>query len=137
MLLLDTHAWLWATDGAPRLGRKASRLIDRAAAAGRLRLSVVSVFEVAALCAKRRVTVRPTVEEWIAAALDTDGLRVAEVTAAIALDAGRIPPSDLADPMDRIIAATARRLDASVVTADRALLLFAEANDLKFVDASR
>lgn len=137
MLLLDTHVWVWAIEPSSRLGRKAGRQIEQAASREQLRVSAVSVFEVSMLSAMGRLRLAVPVNEWVEGALDTPGIRLAEITTAIAVDAGQISRTVLADPMDRILAATARRLDASLVTADRALLAFAKTNHLVVVDASQ
>ncbi len=136
MLLLDTHVWLWAVSPSSRIGRKASRMIEQAAARDQLRVSAASVFEVSMLMASGRVRLSVPANEWVDGALGTPGIRLAELTIAIAVDAGQISRTVLADPMDRILAATARRLDASLVTADRALLAFAKATHLRAVNAA-
>ena len=43
----------------------------------------------------------------------------------IAIDAGSIPRDALADPLDRLLVATARRLDATFLTGDRRILEYA------------
>ncbi len=135
MLLLDTHVWLWAVGLSPQLGRKATRLIEQAAARDQLRVSAASVFEVSMLTTSGRMHLAVPVHEWVGAALDTPGIKLAELTAPIAVDAGQIPREVLPDPMDRVLAATARRLGASLVTADRALLAYATATRIAAVDA--
>ncbi len=138
MLLLDTHVWIWATvEHGSRTGPKTRRLLDRAASRDQLRVSVVSAFEVSSLCAAGRMSFTLPATEWIEAGLALPGVRLAELTRVIAVDAGQIPRSALADPFDRLLAATARRLDASLVTVDRALLEFAKATGLKAVNAAQ
>lgn len=138
MLLLDTHVWIWAAGEMPsRLGRKTMRLIDQAAARDQLRVAVVSLVEVSAGAASGRINLAVPVHEWVEAALDRPGIRLAELTTSIAIEAGQIPRTALADPFDRVLAATARRLDAKLVTVDRALLEFAKATGLKAVDAAQ
>lgn len=137
MLLLDTHVWLWVVGPLPRVGRKVGRLIEQAAAREQLRVSTASVFELSMLTVSGRIRLSVPVNEWVEGALGTPGIRLAELTTAIAVDAGQIPRAALADPMDRILAATARRLDASLVTADRALLAFAKATHLRAVNATQ
>ncbi len=121
----------------PRLGRKASRLIDQAAARDQLRVAVISLVEVSTGAASGRIHLAVPVHEWVETALDMPGIRLAELTTSIAIEAGQIPRTALADPFDRVLAATARRLDAKLVTADRALLAFAKATGLKAVDAAQ
>ena len=137
MVLIDTHVWIWATENGPKLGRKATHRIRQASLKDLLRVSAASVFEVSMLTASGRIRLSLPVHEWVEAALAEPGIRLAELTTAVALDAGQISRSALADPMDRILAATARRLDASLVTADRALLAFAKATHLRAVDAAQ
>jgi PIN domain nuclease of toxin-antitoxin system len=52
-------------------------------------------------------------------------VRVAELTPAVAIDAGAIPRTALADPLDRLLVATARQLDATLLTSDLQILAYA------------
>ena len=57
LLLLDTHSWLWAQLGlADRLSRAAKAAVDAAADGGRLRVSVISVWELAMLEKRGRIS---------------------------------------------------------------------------------
>jgi len=136
VLLFDTHVWLWSVeDDGRRLGRSSRRLIARAGAQGALRVSPVSLFEVTTLHINGRVHFNRSLEQWI-----RDGLqhvRVAELTPDTAIDAGHIPRTALPDPMDRLIVATARHMDATLLTADRAILTYARAGHVRVHDASR
>jgi PIN domain nuclease of toxin-antitoxin system len=87
----------------------------------------MAIFELAALCTLGRVRLARSLDQWVRDALDTAGVRVAELTPAIALDAGAIPRSVLADPLDRLLVATARQLDAVFLTSDRRILDYASA----------
>ena len=73
-----------------------------------------------------RIKIAGDLLEWIHDALDALSAVVASLEPAIAIDAVELP-WDHADPSDRIIVATARRLGASLVTADTAILDFARA----------
>lgn len=139
MLLLDTHAWIWSVEGdTKRIGRRARRLIERAAAHDRIRVSPATVFEVTALSQAGRLRLTRTLEQWMAQALDVPGLRVAELTVGIAIDAGHIPRTALADPLDRLLVATARGVNATFLTADRPILTYAaETGALRVADASK
>lgn len=139
MFLLDTHAWVWSVEGdVKRIGPKARRALERAAARDQIRVSPASVFEITALCLSGRLHFAQSAEQWITEALSTPGLRVAELTVPIAIDAGHIPRTALADPMDRLLVATARRLDAALLTADHVMLAYASDNrGVRVVDASR
>ena len=91
MLLLDTHVWIWAVDGnARRLGRRARRLLSRAESQDVVRVSTVTLFELTALHTLGRVRLTRTPEQWIRESLNVSGVRIAELTPAIAIDAGAI-----------------------------------------------
>ena len=126
MLLLDTHVWIWAVDGNERrLGRRARRLLSRAESQGMVRVSPVTLFELTALHTLGRVRLTRTPEQWIRESLNVSGVRIAELTPAIAVDAGAIPRTALADPLDRLLLATARQLDAAFLTSDTRILDYA------------
>jgi PIN domain nuclease of toxin-antitoxin system len=52
-------------------------------------------------------------------------VRLAELTRSITVDAGFIPRAALADPLDRLLVATARQFGATFLTADRGVLAYA------------
>jgi len=126
VLLLDTHAFIWICEGdVRRVGPRARGLVRKAAARDALRVSAVSLFEVVALHVAGRLRLNHPVEGWLDEALSVAGIRTTEVAREIAVDAGFIAREALADPVDRIVAATARHLDATLLTADEAVLVYA------------
>jgi PIN domain nuclease of toxin-antitoxin system len=126
VLLLDTHVWVWSVEGdVRRIGRRTRQLLLRAQARDAIRVSPVTVFEVGALHTLGRIRLTLAVDQWVRQSLDAPGIRIAEVTPPVALDAGHIPRSALADPLDRLLVATARHLAATFVTADEGVLEYA------------
>ena len=92
LLLLDTHAWVWSVAGdTRRVGRRARQLIARAEAQDAIRVSSATVFEVAALHTAGRLRLARSPEQWVRDALGVAGVRLAPLSADIALDAGIIP----------------------------------------------
>jgi PIN domain nuclease of toxin-antitoxin system len=139
VLLLDTHVLIWTMVGdARRLGRRTRALLTRAEARGELRISALTLFEITALHTLGRLTLTIPPERWIRDALDVAGIRVAELSYDAAVDAGSIPRSALEDPIDRLLVATARRLDANFLTGDSRILNYASAqSNLRVHDAGR
>jgi PIN domain nuclease of toxin-antitoxin system len=125
MLVLDTHALIWAHMGI-RIPKNVEKRIASAGKDSELFVSAITPWEIALGARKGRIKIAGDVLEWIQEALDALSAMVASLEPAIAVDA-----VDLAwehtDPSDRIIVATARRLGASLVTADTAILEYAEA----------
>ncbi len=130
-LLLDTHYWIWWQLEPERLGDAQRQAIREAVESEHLLVSVISVWELAVLLSKRRVELDRPCEEWVRTALDLPGVRLAPLTVEIAIDSTRL---DLhRDPADRILVATARRLGARLLTADRRLLEYGAKHRLPIV----
>ena len=138
MLLLDTHVWVWSVEGdVRRVGRRARQLLSRAESQEALRISPATVFEVTALHTAGRLRLARLPEQWIRQALEVGSVRIAALSPAIAIDAGHIPRTALADPLDRLLVATARQLDATFLTSDARILDYAsETGNVRVYDAS-
>jgi PIN domain nuclease of toxin-antitoxin system len=131
-VLLDTHIWIWLQAGGGKpLGRDTRDAIRRAANGGRLLLSAISVWELGMLEAKGRVKLHLPCSDWVAKALATPGLTLVQLTPQIAIESSRLPGSLQSDPADRIIAATARCMGASLVTFDEKLRSYAQDGHLR------
>jgi PIN domain nuclease of toxin-antitoxin system len=137
VVLLDTHVWLWSVHGDKgRIGRRTRQVLSRAESRDAIRVSVATLFEVTALHALARIRLTRSPEQWIRESFETTGIRIAEMSTAIAIDAGGIPRSALADPLDRILVATARHLDATFLTSDARILDYgSKTGDLRVHDA--
>jgi PIN domain nuclease of toxin-antitoxin system len=126
VVLFDTHAWIWAVEGdTRRVGPRSRRLIAQAEARQAIRVSPATLFEIVALHTAGRLRLAEPAEQWIRSSLDRSGARLAELTRSVAIDAGFIPRTALADPLDRLLVATARQFGATFLTADTAVLAYA------------
>ena len=125
-ILLDTHYWVWMSDASlGELKPRERRVIADSASKGELLVSVISVWELALLEAKGRLVLDSPCHVWVSKALSAPGLSLAPLTPEIAVDASRLPGEFHGDPADRIIAATARRLEARLLTRDQRLREYA------------
>jgi PIN domain nuclease of toxin-antitoxin system len=116
--VLDTHAWIWWTDGDPRLSDVAAAEID---SSEELVVSAISAWEVATLERLGRLKLAPDTRVWVRRALAQPRVASVPVSANVALTAGSLLPPFPGDPADRIIFATAMEQGARLVTADRRL----------------
>ena len=126
-LLLDTHVWLWLVNGDPVLGADALAAIERAAAAGSVLIAAISVWEVAMLKAKGRIVLAKPCAQWVREALSAPGLSLTPLTPEIAVESCQLPGSFHDDPADRLIVATARVADATLVTKDERIFAYGAA----------
>jgi len=129
-LLLDTHLWIWLNEGVPELSDDVIRRIDRAAAHGQAFVSVMSVWEVSLLQAKQRVVLGLALPAWVERAL-APPISLATLTPVIARECHHLPGPLHNDPVDRILVATARIEDLTLVTRDRAILGYAAQGHLR------
>jgi PIN domain nuclease of toxin-antitoxin system len=116
-LLLDTHIWLWSLQDPRRLGKRTQQELRNPN--NELWLSPISTWEALMLQQKGLVHLPADMDEWVTRA--TAPFREAPLTHEIAAVARRLPISQR-DPADRVLAATARVLDLTLVTADASLL---------------
>src|SRR5205085_989335 len=96
--------------------------IEEAGARGNLLLCSISIWELAMLVAKGRITLQTPLLEWVREALKTPGLSLVHLTPEIAVESTRLPGSFHGDPADRIIVASARETGSMILTRDRGIL---------------
>jgi PIN domain nuclease of toxin-antitoxin system len=119
-LLLDTHIWIWSKLDPKRLGKRATEELSNAS--NELWLSPISVWEALTLMQKGRIRVENPFA-WVERA--GEQLREAPLTREI-VSTGLALPLPHADPADRFLAATAKVLKLTLVTADQRLLGLAD-----------
>lgn len=132
-LVLDTHVWLWL------VSEKVENLSDASqgaiAAAERIGISAVSVWEVGMLEAKGRIQLHKNCLDWVREALSAPKVALIPLTPEIAIESSRLPGAMHGDPSDRILAATTRLEGASLVTKDRQLQRYGQQSLLSVIEA--
>lgn len=118
-LLLDTHIWVSMLLEPKRVSRKVQAHLDRAT--NELWLSPLSSFEVLNLCAKGKLRLRPSPERWIEDAWKDRPFREAPLTQYVVMCTPDVVLPHR-DPVDNLLAATARAYGLTLVTADEAML---------------
>lgn len=136
VLVLDTHVWIWLLEGSESdLSDATVDLIEAAGGRSELAVSAISVWEVAMLETKGRLTLSRPLDEWVSRALAAPGIRLAELTPAVALESSRLPGEPHGDPADRILLATTRILGATLVTCDDRILAYGADGHVRVRDA--
>jgi PIN domain nuclease of toxin-antitoxin system len=116
-LLLDTHIWLWSLSDPDRLTPKVRRALEKAG--HELWLSPISTWEVVQLLQKKRIRIEGHFEAWLPRALGSFHEAVLSHDVAAAVADVHLPQGD---PADRLLIATARVLNLTLVTADEQLI---------------
>lgn len=122
MILLDTHALVWWVAEPKRIPAKARRALDTAVKAGEsIVVSSISLWEIAMLVARKRLTLTIDADTWITSVEALPFLTFVPVDNRIAVRSVQLDDFPHRDPADRLIIATALGLGATVVTADARL----------------
>lgn len=134
-LLLDTHVWIWCMLANAELAIGGRTAINRAATSGQLRIAAISVWEAALLASRGRIAVGRPLAQWIGEALSAPGLSIEPLLPQIAVEACSLPEAFHRDPVDRMIVATARVVNATLMTRDRQILDYAARGHLTAIAA--
>ena len=118
-----------------RLSRAAISAIRGAELQGRLRVPLISIWEVGMLEKRGRVALPLNINKWVEEALGKPGVSLAELTPEILLESVHLPGELHGDPADRMIVATARVLGATILTKDRQLIEYSQARHVKVLSA--
>jgi PIN domain nuclease of toxin-antitoxin system len=129
-LLLDTHVWIWSQESPERLGRRAARLLQDLR--NRLYVSTVSTLEIARLVKDGTISLSDPLQSWIADTLAELQCGTLEISHEIAIGAYALPGTFHRDSADRLLVATARLHELTLLTMDERILGYAH---VKSVDA--
>jgi PIN domain nuclease of toxin-antitoxin system len=120
--LLDTHVWIWTQEQPDAIGTKARALLEKTS--DELCVSPVSSLEIARLVSGGLLELKGRLDRWIRTAIDTIEARSIDVDHRIAVEAYALPGRFHKDPADRMLVATARIHDLTLVTADERILAY-------------
>ena len=134
--LLDTHVWIWLAYGeSRRIKTAAVQAIEDAGSRKAIRISVVSVWEIALLESKGRIELPVPMSEWTKLALDRPDFELVGLEPEIAIESCNLPAGFHADPADRFLVATARLKNAGIVTRDKRILKYGKQGQVKVMAA--
>jgi PIN domain nuclease of toxin-antitoxin system len=131
--LIDTCALIFLTaegDGS----QDATMAIQNAYQNGEaLYVSPISAWEIGLLVSKGRLRLSQSPHRWFELVMRRASLLLADMTTDVLVASSFLPDSPLRDPADKIIAATAREYDYTLLTRDRLLLSYADKGYLRAI----
>ncbi len=122
-LLLDSHVWIWSQEAPEKFGRRTRVLLEDAS--NGVAISAMAAMEVARLVFLRRVHLAESAATWIADSIRSLAAHAIDITPEIAAEAYELPGNFHKDPVDRVLVATARLHDLTLLTADDSILRYA------------
>jgi len=123
LIVVDTHVWVWWVHGDDALSSTHAALLAASERTG-IAVSAISCWEVAKLVESGRLALPCPVLEWVQQALSYPGIRLVELSPQISVESTQLPQPFHRDPADQMIVATARVLDAPLLTADAKILAY-------------
>lgn len=122
-ILLDTHILIWLMSGNESLGSDARSCIEAVSQqAGKIHVSAISIWEIGMLEANGRIHLKEPVAQWIYKALKAPSIYLTPLSPEILIESCYLPGTIHSDPADRMIIATARVLNISLITKDARIL---------------
>jgi PIN domain nuclease of toxin-antitoxin system len=124
-LLLDTCAIIWIALNEPikpecRIALKAAAAVDE-----KVRVSPISAWELGLLSARGRLAAARSPISIFGEVIATAGVKVEALSPELLIESSFLPGSPHGDPADRILIATARAFDLTLVTRDQLILDYA------------
>ena len=125
-LLLDTCAAIWLAEDEP-ISQAALAELDKAATEKvQVFISPMTAWEIGLLNARGHLLMSMSPRAWFEALLAVPGVALAELPPNILISSSFLPGTPPKDPVDRIIAATAREKGLKLITRDKLLLDYAK-----------
>jgi PIN domain nuclease of toxin-antitoxin system len=128
MILIDTHVFLWAASNDTKLLDHHAQMIDAYFERRMVWLSAISTLEIAMLAEAKRIEIAEPIEGWLGKHLSN--INLAPLSPEIACESVFLPNGLHKDPFDRIIVATARRLNIPLITYDQKIIEYSKNSHL-------
>lgn len=132
-LLLDTCAVIWINGDEPIKPEAVAAMNAAYAKSVTTFVSPITAWEIGLLVSRERLRLLITPERWFGKILELPGTSLAELSPEVLIASSFLPGKPPRDPADRIIAATARQLGATLITRDSALLGYAKQGHLNAI----
>jgi PIN domain nuclease of toxin-antitoxin system len=125
-LLLDTCALLFFTMNEPESGKVKSAMQQAYEAGELVYVSPISAWEIGLLVSTGRLNLSMPPNRWFDNVMRKPGVALADLSTDVLIATSFLPEMPVRDPADRILVATAREYDFTLVTRDRKLLAYAD-----------
>lgn len=129
-LLLDTCALLFLAE-KNLIDETARHELEIAGNKNSIFVSPISAWEIGRLSASRRIPMSMEPLRFFKLFASSPGINLCELTLEIMVGSSYLPGQPHKDPMDRALIETARHFDYTLVTRDRAILIYGQQGHVK------
>ena len=132
-ILLDTCAALWIV--AESISQATADALSETRGMGfPIYVSPITAWEVGLLARKGRFRSHYAPQRWFERLMNVPDTAIAELTPRVLIESSFLPGALHSDPVDRVLAATAREYGFTVMTRDRNLLDYAREGHMSAVE---
>jgi len=132
-IVLDTHILVWSLLEPDNIAKKIKEQIASAQSVSSLYISSITLWEIAMLIQKKRISVFERTSDFLKYISRIEGLSVIEISAEIAAESVMLPGAFSSDPADCIIIASTRGIAGSLITRDQKIIEWANQGYLKVI----
>jgi PIN domain nuclease of toxin-antitoxin system len=132
-LLLDTHVLIWLMNGDETLSPQTRELIKNTCKQHCLLIASISVWEIAMLQSKGKISLTQPLQQWVKKASSLPYMKITPLTPEIAIESCGLPGNFHGDPADRMIVSTSRILDIPLMTRDNKILEYGHQSYIKVI----
>ena len=132
-LLLDTCFVLWLSSDQPVARTAVEEVTSVRKNGGVIAVSVMTAWEIGMLVSKGRLPYIRSPLAWFEQFVKAGKVDVEGVGSELLIESSFLPGTIHNDPADRIIVATARAKDLTIITRDRAILSYGAAGFVKTI----
>ncbi|MBS1816129.1 MAG: type II toxin-antitoxin system VapC family toxin [Acidobacteria bacterium] len=130
--LLDTLYWLWLQKGDEHhVDSKKFKEVEEWQKRGSVYVSAISVWEISYLVAAGTIHLDRSVEHWVESGTEDGGFQLLPLSTRVLIESSRLPDNPHGDPGDRLLMATAREYDLTIITRDKKILTYATKGHVK------
>lgn len=132
MVVLDTHVLIWLVNGDEKI-IKSNFLpfINKAIKKNSIFIPAICLWEISMLVSKNRITLTENTIDWIRNATSAPGISIYPLSPEVAFESTILPGDFHGDPADRMIVATTRILDATLLTFDKQIINYSKKGYIK------
>lgn len=132
-VLLDTHIWVRLEAMTGPVSKQALMAIETARSEQSVYVSIISVWELAMLVARKRLHLDLPIRKWVEGAFEQPDIQLLPLAPDVAIEAAELQKPMYKDPADRMIVASAHIEGLTLITADRPMLSYAKSAGLRCI----
>jgi PIN domain nuclease of toxin-antitoxin system len=138
MIVLDTHIFLWLINGNNEITTSGFLpTINKAIKDNSIIIPAISLWEISMLVAKQRIVLHKNTLDWLKTATSAPGISVYPISPEVAYESTILPGAFHGDPADRLIVATTRVINGTLLTFDKEILAYSKHGFVKTLKPKR